>query len=119
MRKFRRRPANALCCKIDSYFDAVGDFDKGNTAIDSVVLAIKSHGALDLAGARPIAGNDQRQLLLFRYSAYREVAINFKVNRLARHPWTGLNYFRRMERDQRIILDVKEVFALQLAILHS
>ena len=66
-----------------------------------------------------MTGNNQRQLLLFRYPAYREVAIDFKVNGLARHGWTRLHYFRRMERNQRIILDVEKVFALQLAVLHA
>src|SRR5271170_1964840 len=113
------RPADALCLEVDTHLDAVSDRDEGNAAIYPVVLAVKGHGALDLAGPGPIPRNYQRQLLRFCDSAYREVAIHFKGNGLALHCWAGLSNPCRMERDVRIVLDVEEVFALQLAILHA
>ena len=68
----QRRPTDSFCLEVDSYVDMVGDLDERNTAVNSVVLTVEDHGPLNLARARFLAGNSQRQLLRLRYSADRK-----------------------------------------------
>src|SRR5271157_5592793 len=109
----QRRTADVLAMEVDIHLNAVGDLDERNATVHPVVFAVKGHYPLDVVYACAEAGNRQQQGLGFRDSAYRKDTLYVKG------VWTGLNNFGRMERDVRVILDVEEIFALQLAILHA
>src|SRR6266436_5474770 len=51
--------AGLVYFQVDVDFDAVGDLDEGDAAVDTVVFAIEGHGALDGALAGPLAFDRQ------------------------------------------------------------
>src|SRR6202041_4040504 len=69
--------------------------------------------ALDIAGARTLAGQREAQRLWFRHSANCKRAGNIKGG------GTRLFNFRRMKCNVRIVFGVEEIFALQLAVLQA
>src|ERR1700744_2174413 len=108
-----RGTADAFAKKVTLHLNAVGDLNEGDATVHPVLLAVEGHDPLHLAYACPDTGNRQRQRLRFGDSAYRE------GTRYIKGVWTGLNNLGRFETDQRIVLGVEEVFALQLAVLHA
>ena len=96
----------------DVYFDTVGDSDERDAARHAVLLAIKSHGALETPGGRSFAIARESELLRFGDTANGEVALDVKSVR------SGLNNLRRLEGDQRRFLYVEEILTLQLTVLH-
>ena len=106
-------PADPFRFEIDGYLDAVSNLDERNAAVHPELFAIEGHCSIDRINACPLAGKRQRQPLLLGYSPYREVAV--KCNRVG----TGLFDFCGVKRDQRIVFDIEEIFAFQLAVFHS
>ena len=90
--KGNRRSADPRCMEVDSYFNAVGNLNKGNAAVHSILLAVEGHGSLD----RARAGNGQRELLGFLRSSNGEVPVHVESVR------AGLDEFSGMKCDVRI-----------------
>ena len=107
------RPADLLLDEVHLYVDMVSDTDKWNPFLHAVLFPVENHRSLNFICAGPIPGNRERQLLGVCYSADRKVAIHFK------RVGAGLHKLRGLKRNQWILLDVEEVFALQLAVLHA
>jgi hypothetical protein len=106
-------PADPFRFEIHGYLDTVSNLDERNAAVHPELFAVEGHCSIDRINACPLAGKRQRQPLLLGYSAYREVAV--KRNRVG----TGLFDFCGVKRDQRIVFDIEEIFAFQLAVFHS
>ena len=113
MFKGNRRSAGARGPELNRDFDAVGDLDKRNAAIHSVLFPIKGHRPVDGPGTGTTALNLESELFCFGNSANREVAVHIEYVR------PRLNNFRRMEGDVLILLYMKKVFAFQLVVLHT
>jgi len=107
------RSADPLRLEIDTHLDPIGDLNERNAAVHPVLLAVKCHRPLNRAGPSPRAGNGERQLLGFGHSADRKVPIHFES------VGTGLYDLRRLKCDQRIIFDIEEILALELAVFHA
>src|ERR1700722_2774986 len=106
-------PADSLSIQMKTYVHMIRNFDEWDSLVHPVVLAVEHHGSFDRAGILALARHCERQLLWVGYSAYVEVAIHFIGVRC------DLHELRRFEGDDRIVLHVKKILALQLAILHS
>ena len=105
--------ADSLYLKAHVHFDTVGDPYKRNSAVHTVVLAVKCHRSHDCAGTCALTGYGECQLFLSSHSANRKVAIHREGI------GTGLLNLRGLECDIRILLDVEEILALLLSVLHS
>jgi hypothetical protein len=99
--------------QVDVDFDAVGDLDEGDAAVDTVVFAIEGHGTLDGALAGPLAFDRQFEGLGLGDSTYGKVADD--VEGLG----AGLHDPGRVKRDLRVLFDVEEVFALEFFVLDA
>jgi hypothetical protein len=111
--KDHRRPTDPFHLEGDSYLDAVGDLDEGNVAVHPVVFTVERHCALNLAGGFTFALGGEDQRIGFGDSADRKVALHVK------RVGCRLHNLRGLEGDQRILLYVEEVFALQLVVLKA
>lgn len=109
----QRWTADVLLLEVETDVDMVRNLDERNSFVHPIVLTVKNHCSLDLARARPFTGNGQRELLRIRYSADCEVTID--LVRVV----TGLHNFRGLERNHRVLLDIKKILALQLSILQT
>jgi len=52
--KHQRRATNSLPLEIDSYLDAVGDLDEGNSLTHPVIFTVEGHCPFDLTWAVPL-----------------------------------------------------------------
>ena len=111
--KFTRAPLTRFALRLSGYLDTVSNLDERNAAVHPELFAVEGHCSIDRINACPLAGKRQRQPLLLGYSPYREAAV--KCNRVG----TGLFDFCGVKRDQRIVFDIEEIFAFQLAVFHS
>src|SRR5258705_4379157 len=66
--------AGLVYFQVDVDFDAVGDLDEGDAAVDTVVFAIEGHGAVDGALAGPLAFDRQVEGLGLGDSTHGKVA---------------------------------------------
>ena len=77
MLKDYRRPADPFPLEVDADLDTVGNFDKRNSFVHPIVFTVEGHCPFNRAKACSLTGNRERQLLLFGYSSYREVAVEY------------------------------------------
>src|SRR5208283_185792 len=85
--KDHRRAAYPFSNDVDADRDTVGNFDKGNSFVHTVVLTVEGHCAFNRARACSLTANRKRQLLLLSYSSNCEVTVEH--NRI----WTCLFNF--------------------------
>jgi hypothetical protein len=107
------RTAELFDLEVDIDLDPVGDLDEGDAAVDAVVLAVEGHGSLDRALAGALAGDGEVEGFGLGDAAYGEVADYVEGG------GAGLDDLGGVEGDGWILVDVEEVFALQLAVLHA
>jgi len=105
--------AGLVYFEVDVDFDAVGDFDERDAAVDAVVFAIEGHGSLDGALAGPLAFDRQFEGFGLGDASYGEVAGDVEG------VGAGLHDLGRAKGDQRVLFDVKEVFALEFFVLDA
>ena len=108
------RSANLMGLEGNIDFDAVGYLDEWDPAVHAKFLAVKSHGALNMAVARSLAlgVKCQGQRFGLGHAPDGESALHIKSNR------TGLNNFGGVKRDVGVVFGIEEVFALQFGVLH-
>jgi hypothetical protein len=99
--------------EVDGDFDAVGDFDQGDAFVHAVVLAVEGHGPFDGAFAGALAFDGELEGLGLRDAADGEIADDVEGC------GAGLDDLGGVEGDERILIDVEEVFALELGVLHA
>src|SRR5580698_6061783 len=76
--KHERRAANFFPFQVDVHLDAIGDFDERYVAVHSIFFPVESHCARDKARASSPSVDLERQVLFFRNSTNREIAVQFK-----------------------------------------
>src|SRR5580700_2499379 len=110
-----RRSAYPMDLEGNVNFDAVGYLDEWNPAVHAKFLAVKSHGALDVAVACSLflGVKCQGQRFVLRHTANCELALHIDGSR------TGLHNFGGMKRDVRVVFGIEEVFAFQFVVLHA
>ena len=104
------RSTDSVRLEGNTHLDTVCNFDKRNSFVHPVVFTVKGHCSFDSSFTRALTFDRKRQFLLFRYAAYGKVAVENE------HIGTSLFNLSRVKRDQRTVLDIKEVFAFQLTV---
>jgi hypothetical protein len=85
----------------------------GDATVHAELLAVEGHCPLNFALACALAGNRKRQRLRLGYPANGKRSGQFNGRR------TGLHNLVGVKGGVGIILEVEEVFALQLAVVHA
>src|SRR5262245_34278248 len=107
------RPAHARRSEVDTHLDAVGDFDEGNAAGHPIVLTVKGHCPCNDPRTCSFAGESQMQGLGLGDTPNGKRSLDIKGL------GAGLHNRGRVKRDQRILIDVEEIVALQRPVLES
>jgi hypothetical protein len=107
------RAAGLIHLEVDVDFDAVGDFDEGDTAVDAVVFAVEGHGSFYGALAGPLAFDCHFEGFRLGDSPDDEVAEDVEGVR------AGLDDPGRVEGDEGVLIDIEEIFALEFFVLDA
>jgi len=83
---------------------------KSTKVVHPVVLTVERHCAVDASGSRSLTVICERESFSLRDPANRKVSFQIECVR------TGLNDFRRFERDGGRVLGVKKILALQFIV---
>jgi hypothetical protein len=97
---------------VDGYFDPVSDLDEGNAPL-FMPYCLRSQAIVPVI--EPVSAPLPLIVKVNFLGSVTPGIVKSPSNRLG----TGLYQLRRVKRNQRIALDVKQVFGLQLAVLHS
>ena len=85
--------------ELNSHFDAVGDLDEWDTAVHPILLAVKSHRAIDESGTCARAFHLEGELLRLGHSPNGEVPIHFKSVRTSLYNSRALCHLQTGLRD--------------------
>ena len=106
------RPADSLSYEVDVNFNAVGNFDEGNSAVHPVIFPVKGHHPFNCACTGSLTGYGEGQRFRLRHPTDCKCALN--VNAAV----AGLRDLRGMKRDVGVMVSIEEILALQLSVLH-